>query len=152
MPNWADSEMSVVLPTKNADEFENLFLERDSENNGEKKRYFARCFKHYSERENNSHGLTRIFLHFDAAWSLYSCMVDGYPQESKGKCPILEEVCREMEVLRLSAYSKEPGLTFEEQILFSPDSGFSYDSRDMYCEPCYDYLDEEEMLVEGGEM
>ena len=28
MPNWAESEMSVVLPSKNADKFENLFLER----------------------------------------------------------------------------------------------------------------------------
>ena len=44
MPNWADCEMSVVLPSKNADKFENLFLERDSENNKEKERYFARCF------------------------------------------------------------------------------------------------------------
>ena len=102
MPNWADCEMSVVLPSKNADKFENLFLERDSENNKEKERYFARCFKHYSERENNKHGLTRLFIHFDAAWSLNSCMVDGYPQESEGKCPTLEDVCKEMNVIRLS--------------------------------------------------
>lgn len=114
MPNWADCEMSVVLPSKNADKFENLFLERDSENNKEKERYFARCFKHYSERENNKHGLTRLFIHFDAAWSLNSCMVDGYPQESEGKCPTLEDVCKEMNVVRLSAYSREPGLEFEE--------------------------------------
>lgn len=40
MPNWADCEMSVVLPSKNADKFENLFLERDRENNKEKERYF----------------------------------------------------------------------------------------------------------------
>lgn len=152
MPNWADSEISIVLPTKYADKFENLFLERDCENNKEKGRYFARCFKHYSERENNAHGLTRLFIHFDAAWSLYSCMVDGYPQESGGKCPTLEEACREMKVVRLMAYSKEPGLVFEEQILFSSENGFSYDSRDLYSEPYYDFLDEDETLDEGVEM
>lgn len=152
MPNWADCEMSVVLPSKNADKFENLFLERDSENNKEKERYFARCFKHYSERETNKHGLTRLFIHFDAAWSLNSCMVDGYPQESEGKCPTLEDVCKEMNVIRLSAYSREPGLEFEEQMLYSSENGFFYDSRDMYCEPCYDFLDEDESLEEGAEM
>lgn len=36
MPNWAESEMSVVLPTKYADKFENLFLEESSELNKEK--------------------------------------------------------------------------------------------------------------------
>ena len=54
MPNWAESEMSVVLPSKNADKFENLFLEENNEQNKKKERYFARCFKHYSERESNN--------------------------------------------------------------------------------------------------
>ena len=93
MPNWAESEMSVVLPSKNADKLE---------------RYFARCFKNYSERESNDKGLTRLFIDFDAAWSLNSCMIDGYPQESEGRCPTLEEVCKEIKVQRLAAYSKEP--------------------------------------------
>lgn len=79
-------------------------------------------------------------------------MVDGYPQESEGKCPTLEDVCKEMNVVRLSAYSKEPGLEFEEQLLYSSENGLFYDSRDMYCEPCYDFLDEDERLEEGAEM
>ena len=112
MPNWAESEMSVVLPSKNADKFENLFLEENSELNKGKERYFARCFKNYSERESNDKGLTRLFIDFDAAWSLNSCMIDGYPQESEGRCPTLEEVCKELKVQRLAAYSKEPGIGF----------------------------------------
>ena len=59
-----------------------MFLEENNEQNKKKERYFARCFKHYSERESNK-GLTRLFIHFDAAWSLNSCMIDGYPQESE---------------------------------------------------------------------
>ena len=92
----------------NADKFENLFLEENSELNKGKERYFARCFKNYSERESNDKGLTRLFIDFDAAWSLNSCMIDGYPQESEGRCPTLEEVCKEIKVQRLAAYSKEP--------------------------------------------
>ena len=57
-----------------------------------------------------------------------------------------------LNVIRLSAYSREPGLEFEEQMLYSSENGFFYDSRDMYCEPCYDFLDEDESLEEGAEM
>lgn len=152
MPNWAESEMSVVLPSKNADKFENLFLEENNEQNKKKERYFARCFKHYSERESNNRGLTRLFIHFDAAWSLNSCMIDGYPQESEGRCPTLEEVCKELNVQRLAAYSREPGIGFEEEVRFDRESGFGYDCRDLFCEPLADYLDDDETLEEGAEM
>ena len=152
MPNWAESEMSVVLPSKNADKFENLFLEENSELNKGKERYFARCFKNYSERESNDKGLTRLFIDFDAAWSLNSCMIDGYPQESEGRCPTLEEVCKELKVQRLAAYSKEPGIGFEEEIQYDRESGLSYDCRDLFCEPRADYLDDDETLEAGAEM
>ena len=47
-----------------------------------------------AEREENKHGLTRLFIQFDAAWSIHSCMVEGYPQETNGVCPTLEEACK----------------------------------------------------------
>ena len=92
MPNWAESEMSVVLPSKNADKFENLFLEENSELNKGKERYFARCFKNYSERESNDKGLTRLFIDFDAAWSLNSAS-QKYPHLSLKAFRITKSFC-----------------------------------------------------------
>ena len=137
--------MSVVLPTENADAFENLFLGERAENE-KKKRYFARCFLQNCERESNAYGLTRLYIQFDAAWSLHLCMIDGYPQESEGKCPTLEEICRELQVVRLTAYSREPGMEFEELLDYTYDGGLTSDSRDLYAEPIADYLDEDETL------
>lgn len=152
MPNWADSEISVVLPTENADKFEALFLEEDSDLNHDKERYFARCFKHYSERESNSHGLTRLFVHFDAAWSLNSCMIDGYPQENAEHCPTLEQACKEYDVKRLIAFSREPGIGFEEQITYSKEDGLHYFCQDCFFLPGDDYLDADEKTEDEAEM
>ena len=41
-------------------------------------------------------------------------MVEGYPQETNGVCPTLEEACKELNVKRLIAKSREPGIGFEE--------------------------------------
>lgn len=115
MPNWTESELSVVLPTENADKFENLFLAWDGDaENKAKEKYFARCFLNSSERKKNDNGLTRLFVQFNAAWSLHSCLIDGYPQETEGKCPTLEEVCKELKIKRLSAYSRDPVLVLRK--------------------------------------
>ena len=143
MPNWASSEMSVVLPTENADKFLSLFISDDSRNED---RCFARCFLLNSERQDNKHGLTRLFIQFDAAWSIYSCMIDGYPQESNGQCPTSEEACKELNVKRLLAKSKEPGIGFEESVTYDRESGVCDESHELYPEPCYDALDEDETM------
>ena len=151
MPNWAESEMSVVLPTENADKFETLFLGNRADNE-KKERYFARCFLQNCERESNAHGLTRLYIQFDVAWSLHSCMINGYPQESEGTCPTLEEICRELQVVRLTAYSREPGMGFEECLDYTRDGGLTSDSRDLYPEPIADYLEENEKLPDFNEV
>lgn len=144
MPNWAECSMSVVLPTDNADKFEDLFLSWKGEENKDKKRYFARCFMNYSERESNDNGLTRLFVEFDAAWSLHSCMINGYPNDEEMCCPTLESICKELKVNRLVAFSRESGLVFEESLTYDKDSGLNEMCREMYPDPLADYLDPDE--------
>ena len=146
MPNWAESEMSVILPTGNADKFAGLFITNDTK---AEERHFARCFLGNIEREDNKHGLTRLFIQFDAAWSIHSCMVEGYPQETNGVCPTLEEVCKELNVKRLIAKSQEPGIGFEESVSYDKENGLTEESHDLYAEPIYDELDEDERLADS---
>lgn len=148
MPNWAKSEMSIVLPTKNVKKFKNLFLSSSETDNCEKKHYFARCYMKSCESESNKHGLSRLYIQFDAAWSIYSCMISGYPEESHGICPTLESVCKKLNVQRLIAYSEEGGMCFEESILYTPQQGLTCECRDLYEKPCNDYLDEDENILE----
>ncbi len=143
MPNWAASEMSVVLPTENADKFEKLFITNDIK---EQDRYFARCFLGNVERQENKHGLARLLIQFDAAWSLHSCMIDGYPQESNGNCPTLEEICKELKVKRLLAKSREPGIGFEESVSYDRGNGLMEESHDLFAEPAYDKLEDDETM------
>lgn len=146
MPNWAESEMSVVLPTENADKFEKLFI---TDNTQDADRYFARCFLGNISRQENKHGLTRLLIDFDAAWSIHSCMIDGYPQESNGKCPTLEAVCKELNVKRLIAKSREPLMGFEETVTYDRESGLSSESHVIFAEPCNDELGDDETMEDN---
>ncbi len=148
MPNWARSEMSVVLPTEKAQAFQDLFLTGNSTIDNNKEHYFARCYMKNCEIESNKHGLSRLYIQFDAAWSIYSCMISGYPEESNGTCPTLESICKKMNIQRLIAYSEEYGICFEESINYTPEHGFTCESRDLYEKPYLDYLDDNERLSE----
>ncbi len=152
MPNWAISEMSVVLPTENAQKFQDLFLTGNGDKDTEKDRYFARCFMNSCEVETNEHGLSRLHIQFDAAWSIYSCMISGYPEESNGACPTLESVCKELNVKRLIAYSEEMGMCFEENISYTRENGLTSESRELYEKPYNDCLDEDETLFDDEEV
>jgi hypothetical protein len=54
MPNWAETDMAVVLPTRNVPNFKSLFLSEKSEENDKKNKYFARTFLNDIKEENNS--------------------------------------------------------------------------------------------------
>lgn len=152
MPNWAISEMSVVLPTENIQKFQDLFLTGNGDKDTEKDRYFARCFMHSCDIESNEHGISQLRIRFDAAWSIYSCMISGYPEESNGVCPTLESVCKELNVKRLIAYSEEPGVGFEESINYTRKNVLTSESRELYPEPFYDNFDEDETLFDDEEV
>ena len=98
------------------------------------------------ERQENKHGLARLLIQFDAAWSLHSCMIDGYPQESNGNCPTLEEICKELKVKRLLAKSREPGIGFEESVSYDRGNGLMEESHDLFAEPAYDKLEDDETM------
>ena len=152
MPNWAISEMSVILPTENAQKFQDFFLTGNGDADSEKERYFARCYMRNCEVETNEHGLSRLNIQFEAAWSIYSCMISGYPEESNGACPTLESVCKELNVKRLIAYSEETGMCFEETVSYTRKNGLMSESRDLYEKPHNDCLDEDETLFDDEEV
>lgn len=157
MPNWAMASMSVVLPTRNAKAFQSLFLGDDEKENEGKKEYFARTFLNQVVEEKNDKGMSLLHIDAQCAWSVGSCLIDK--RESEEGKPIaitLEEAIRKCEVKRLTLYSNEPGIGFEETALFDLDKGDEvyYESRETYRDPYCDFLDTDdvdEKENEGGD-
>ncbi len=65
-------------------------------------------------------------------------------------CPTLEEACKELNVKRLIAKSREPGIGFEESVTYDKENGLYGESHDLYAEPSYDELDEDESIEDTG--
>jgi len=93
MPNWAETEMAVVLPTRNVPKFKSLFLSEKSEENESKKKYFARTFVNDINEKKNKNGMTCLRVSCNCAWSVYSCLFEGYPgKKEKGvECTTIKE-------------------------------------------------------------
>ncbi len=148
MPNWAETDMAVVLPTRNVPNFKSLFLSEKSEENEKKNKYFARTFLNDIQEENNKNGMTCLRVSCNCAWSIYSCLFEGYPgvKEDGHVCPTIKESIKECEVKRMVIHSVEPGMGFEESSVFDKDEGddVSYESRDLYKDPWCEYLDDDE--------
>lgn len=157
MPNWAMASMSVVLPTRNAKSFESLFLSDDGKENESKKECFARTFLNQVEEEKNGKGMSLLHIDAQCAWSAESCLIEKHKGEEGKPTPLtLEEAIRKYEVKRLTLYSNEPGMGFEETILFDRDDGddVRYESRETYKDPYCDFLDSgdvDEKEREGGD-
>lgn len=149
MPNWCNTSMSVVLPTRNVEKFKDLFLDHDPEKNESKERYFARSFLNYFEEcESNKNGMSLVKADFDCAWSVYCCMFDDSEVSYVNhKSTIsLDDAVKELEIQRITGKSYEPGVGFEESITFdiNGDERCQCDCRDLYPDPADEMLDEEE--------
>lgn len=149
MPNWTETELVVVLPSRNAEKFKGYFLSHNSEENKEKNRYFGRTFLDDFNEEKNQHGMSCLRISCECAWSVSSCMIEGYPDDKeKGiYCMTLAEACKECEVSRLRALSTEPGIGFQESVTYDKDDDgkVNYESRDTYPDPWCEYVDENEV-------
>lgn len=141
MPNWADVEITVKMPTRGKEAFVGLFLGWDDE--VEKPRFFARTFINNVEVIDIEDGMSIMEISCDCAWSIYSCWVDGYPQKSNGKCITMEEACKEFEVESLEATSEEWGMMFREY--------YNYDKTDGAEISCKDISQEEYIAIYGEE-
>ena len=141
MPNWVETSWNVTLPTKNVKRFLNYFLTLDNVDKL-RGRYLYRTF--IAEDSINivdtSPGISHIAFFANSALSLESILVEREPDE-KGfdRCPCLDWVCKDCEVIDLKAGGDEPMMGFREFIEWDPDNGLSYDSEDLTiwcCDEC----------------
>lgn len=141
MANWACGEMQLVLPTKNVDRF----LEYAD---GEQEPYFYRSVFDLQDREDNSHGLTKLTLNVECAGSACGCLIDRCAEIEE--CLSLEVVCRELEVRRLAASFEECGMMFGERITYDQESGLDCNTFELVG-GYVDFDDEEEYVEESEE-
>lgn len=142
MPNWVGTSWNVTLPTRNVKRFLNYFLTCD-EVDKLRGRYLYRTFieEDSIDTVETSPGITSLAFFANSAWSLESILIEREPDE-KGmdRCPCLDWVCKDCEVIDLKATGDEPGMCFREYIEWDPDNGLSHDAEDLtpwMCEECH---------------
>lgn len=126
MPNWAWGTFRVKGKKEAMLAFSRHLIMEDAPRTIEGVRYFARTFTGDTRRSIEGQ-IRDMFagkgpqaemtceILADFAWSAYSCVVDGYPQDNPERCITLADACREDGVdVRIT--TKEPGIYFEEQI------------------------------------
>ena len=64
------------------------------------------------------------------AWSVWSCMIDGYPQRNDAECITLSEACMEDHVA-VEIRSTETGMCFEEHVTCDEDGNLNHAERDL---------------------
>lgn len=144
MPNWVSTSWNVTLPTKNVKRFLNYFLDwNDSDNNKLKGRLLYRTFidresVHITETDPDT---SHIAFFADSAWSLESILIEG-DKDKDGicRCPSLDWVCKDCEVISLKARGDEPMMGFRETVEWDPDNGLYHDAEDVtiwMCEECH---------------
>lgn len=142
MANYACGEMQLVLPTKNVEKF----LEYAG---NEQAPYFHRSSFDLQDREDNSHGLTKLIFSVECAWSANGCLIGR--DASTADCLSLEGVCHELEVRRLAANFEEHGMMFGERITYNKESGIDYESFDLPEQAYIDFGDDEEYFEDHEE-
>lgn len=132
MPNWCDATIEIVLPRANKNKFLDLFLEWDNDGvNDNKERYFARTFladapKEIVVKEND----IKLSFSFTCAWSVWSCWVEGYPNEIT--CPTIEQICDELDIKELTIQSSELGMYFVEDLYYDQNTdGIIYECQEL---------------------
>lgn len=123
MPNWCYGYVEAKGKKEDLINFCKLFIfeEQVGIKRGD---YFARSFIHQSWKSFKKEYLTDkdikkddiwdIAFSLDFAWSGYSCLIEGYPNEIK-KCITLKDACKKFKV-SVDIKTEEQGLGFEEHI------------------------------------
>lgn len=123
MPNWCYGILSISnIREDEFKEVESFFLKYGGDNPITK--YFARTFLTDSDWYDNEGEIV-----FDCAWSVYSCMIDGYPQEDPKNLLTLEELLEIFPNIEIKIESKEPCIGFIEYIT-GDRYGITYESEE----------------------
>lgn len=144
MPNWAVGEVRVTGTREGVKSFIERFISDDEVSTIPGKRYFARSFTHRKREQS----LNDVLVDFEGqaddavcehmllvmfAWSVWSCVIDGYPQRHETECITLSEACKEDHV-SVEICSAESGLCFEEHVTCDADGNLNHKERDL--SPC----------------
>ena len=126
MPNWAFGYVNVTGTRDGIKSFIERFVSEDDPSTIPGKRFFARSFiqskrqafideamKEFSEPAVDAKASYSFVASF--AWSAYSCLIGGYPQNSPSECLTLSEACAE-DGVSVMIQTSEPGICFEEHI------------------------------------
>ena len=118
MASYTNGTMELVLPTKNVDAFM-----RFANPPTEYHRCLYRTDFEFEDQYDNPHGLSKLVLTVTCAWSALGCLID--PPEDRENIVSLNDVCKELEVRRLSAEFYEEGMCICEIIEYTDDEGMS---------------------------
>ena len=126
MPNWAFGYVNVTGTRDGIKSFIERFVSEDDPSTIPGKRYFARSFisskrqefideamSEFSEPAVDAKASYSFVASF--AWSAYSCLIAGYPQNFHSECLTLSEACAE-DGVSVTIQTSEPGICFEEHI------------------------------------
>ena len=119
MPNWCNGEVIVKGKEKDIINFCRLFIAEEQE--GKKKgKMFARSFLNQSWRDfkHDLEGQDEAEFSVNFAWSVHSCIIEGYPNDKD--CVTLIDACKKHKV-DVVIDSTEDSMGFEEHIECSAD-------------------------------
>ena len=119
MPTWASGIVTVTGNPENIKKFCQLFIFEDH-NELKPKKYFARSFIHttwklFEEEFLLKDNPNEITFFVDFAWSSWSCLIEGYPQDFKRECITLKSACKKYNVKAIID-TEECDMCFEEHI------------------------------------
>ena len=116
--------------------------------NGES--YFVTAFDHSTQEQGTATSKDAFMKEFsepavDAkasysfvasfAWSAYSCLIGGYPQNSPSECLTLSEACAE-DGVSVMIQTSEPGICFEEHITCDDTGTVEHTEKDLLAYKC----------------
>ena len=121
MPNYCDYTMKIVGDEKNCQEFLKRMKSYDEPN------HFYRIFAADVYEEKNEGAKSEVYINGYCAWSLESCCREsGYSDGVDLFAVNTEELNLQME-----AYSREPGLAFEEHYIYKQGNCLVDECRDI---------------------
>lgn len=143
IPNWCSGYVTLKGKAKDIENFCKLFLfDRKNEDDVPEK-YFARSFvqekwedfKKDMIDDYEAEEETEISFSVDFAWSVWSCLIEGYPNNKE--CVTLKWACKNYNVCA-EIESEESDMGFEEKVIC--DKGETdYSSKEMpkyICQNC----------------
>ncbi len=148
MPNCCYGNLTCVLPSKNVDKFRDYFL-TGTINDQHRKVYFYRTFLTDDEVTSNDKRMSLLRVSFECAWSAEHCFLKPHEGKDKNSCILLEDAIKNCDVRRLTIWSSESGMGFEESITYEKGGSIDFKTRDLYPDPLDEYLREED-IYEGG--